>query len=172
MYPGAVVVRLVIGRALKLSAKQVALLISADLFCCGLVPLIQPLGFGRYFGIRQPVLMGVTFAALGPMMAMANASASASASASGSGSGSGSVEGDLVGELGGLAVAVAADVEDYWPGPLSGLVVTRQKGRFKADARCRTCRRGTATARHLSGGCSVPPRRRRSHGRLPRIGCG
>ena len=162
MYPGAVVVRLVIGRALKLSAKQVALLISADLFCCGLVPLIQSLGFGRYFGIRQPVLMGVTFAALGPMMAMANANANAN----------GSVEGDLVGELGGLAVAVAADVEDYWPGPLSGLVVTRQKGRFKADARCRTCRRGTATARHRSGGCSVPPRRRRSHGRLPRIGCG
>ena len=74
MYAGAVAVPLIVGRALKLSPEQVALLISADLFCCGLVTLIQSLGFGRYFGIRLPVMMGVTFAAVGPMVAMANAS--------------------------------------------------------------------------------------------------
>ena len=74
MYAGAVAVLLIVGRALKLSPEQVALLISADLFCCGLVTLIQSLGFGRYFGIRLPVMMGVTFAAVGPMVAMANAS--------------------------------------------------------------------------------------------------
>ncbi len=71
MYAGAVAVPLIIGRALKLSPEQVALLISADLFCCGLVTLIQSLGFGRYFGIRLPVMMGVTFAAVGPLVAMA-----------------------------------------------------------------------------------------------------
>ncbi len=49
------------------------MLISADLFCCGLVTLIQSLGLGRHFGIRLPVMMGVTFAAVGPMVAMANA---------------------------------------------------------------------------------------------------
>ena len=49
------------------------MLISADLFCCGLVTLIQSLGFGKYLGIRLPVMMGVTFAAVGPMVAMANA---------------------------------------------------------------------------------------------------
>ena len=73
MYAGAVAVPLIVGRALKLSPEQVALLISADLFCCGLVTLIQSLGVGRWIGIRLPVMMGVTFAAVGPMVAMANA---------------------------------------------------------------------------------------------------
>ena len=72
MYAGAVAVPLIVGRALKLSPEQVALLISADLFCCGLVTLIQSLGLGKHFGIRLPVMMGVTFAAVGPMVAMAN----------------------------------------------------------------------------------------------------
>ena len=71
MYAGAVAVPLIIGRALKLSPEQVAMLISADLFCCGIVTLIQSLGFGRHFGIRLPVMMGVTFAAVGPLVAMA-----------------------------------------------------------------------------------------------------
>jgi uric acid transporter len=73
MYAGAVAVPLIVGRALKLNPEQVALLISADLFCCGLVTLIQSLGIGRFVGIRLPVMMGVTFAAVGPMVAMANA---------------------------------------------------------------------------------------------------
>ncbi len=73
MYAGAVAVPLIVGRALKLSPEQVALLISADLFCCGLVTLIQSLGMSRWFGIKLPVMMGVTFAAVGPMVAMANA---------------------------------------------------------------------------------------------------
>lgn len=73
MYAGAVAVPLIIGRALKLTPEQVALLISADLFCCGLVTLIQSLGFTRWFGIKLPVMMGVTFAAVGPMVAFANA---------------------------------------------------------------------------------------------------
>ena len=71
MYAGAVAVPLIIGRALKLSPEQIAFLINADLFCCGLVTLIQSFGMGKYFGIRLPVMMGVTFAAVGPMVAMA-----------------------------------------------------------------------------------------------------
>jgi uracil-xanthine permease len=73
MYAGAVAVPLIIGRALKLSPEQVALLISADLFCCGIVTLIQSFGVTQWFGIRLPVMMGVTFAAVGPMVAMAQA---------------------------------------------------------------------------------------------------
>jgi len=73
MYAGAIAVPLIIGRALKLSPEQVALLISADLFCCGLVTLIQSLGVTQWFGIKLPVMMGVTFAAVGPMVAMAEA---------------------------------------------------------------------------------------------------
>jgi uric acid transporter len=72
MYAGAVAVPLIVGRALKLTPEQVALLISADLFCCGLVTLIQSLGMSRWFGVKLPVMMGVTFASVGPMVAMAN----------------------------------------------------------------------------------------------------
>ena len=72
MYAGAIAVPLIVGRALKLDPEHVAMLISADLFCCGLVSIIQSLGFGRWFGIRMPVMMGVTFAAVGPMVAFAN----------------------------------------------------------------------------------------------------
>ena len=73
MYAGAIAVPLIVGRALKLSPEHVALLISADLFACGIVTLIQSLGITRYFGIKLPVMMGVTFAAVGPMVAIANA---------------------------------------------------------------------------------------------------
>jgi NCS2 family nucleobase:cation symporter-2 len=73
MYAGAVAVPLIVGRALKLSPEQVAMLISADLFCCGLVTLIQSLGATQWFGIRLPVMMGVTFASVAPMVAIAGA---------------------------------------------------------------------------------------------------
>ena len=73
MYAGAVAVPLIVGRALKLDPADVAFLISADLFVCGIVTLIQSLGATQWFGIRLPVMMGVTFAAVGPMVAMANA---------------------------------------------------------------------------------------------------
>lgn len=72
MYAGAVAVPLIVGRALKLSPQEVAMLISADLFCCGIATLIQALGATRWFGIKLPVMMGVTFAAVGPMVAIAN----------------------------------------------------------------------------------------------------
>jgi len=70
MYAGAIAVPLIIGGALHLPKTQIALLISADLFCCGIATVIQSLGIWK-FGIRLPVMMGVTFAAVGPMVAMA-----------------------------------------------------------------------------------------------------
>ncbi len=73
MYAGAVAVPLIVGRALKLEPADVAFLISADLFVCGIVTLIQSMGATQWFGIKLPVMMGVTFAAVGPMVAMANA---------------------------------------------------------------------------------------------------
>ena len=73
MYAGAIAVPLIVGRALKLDPADVAFLISADLFVCGIVTLIQSLGATQWFGIKLPVMMGVTFAAVGPMVAMANA---------------------------------------------------------------------------------------------------
>ena len=72
MYAGAVAVPLIIGRALKLPPEDVAFLISADLFACGLATLLQCIGFPGV-GIRLPVMMGVTFASVGPMLSMATA---------------------------------------------------------------------------------------------------
>jgi len=71
MYAGAIAVPLIVGGALKLPKEQIAFLINADLFCCGIVTILQAAGVWK-FGIRMPVMMGVTFAAVGPMVAMAN----------------------------------------------------------------------------------------------------
>jgi NCS2 family nucleobase:cation symporter-2 len=71
MYAGAIAVPLIIGRALKLAPEDVAFLISADLFVCGIVSILQSLGATQWFGIKLPVMMGVTFAAVGPMISMA-----------------------------------------------------------------------------------------------------
>jgi xanthine permease len=71
MYAGAIAVPLIIGAALKLPKDQIAFLITADLFAVGIATLIQSIGVWK-FGIRLPVMMGVTFAAVGPMVAMAN----------------------------------------------------------------------------------------------------
>ena len=70
MYAGAVAVPLILGGALKLPRDQVALLINADLFACGIATFIQAFGIGPV-GIRLPVMMGVTFASVAPMLAMA-----------------------------------------------------------------------------------------------------
>ncbi|RJE82199.1 nucleobase:cation symporter-2 family protein [Paracoccus onubensis] len=73
MYAGAIAVPLIVGRALQLTPEEVAFLISADLFVCGIVSIIQSLGTTQYFGIKLPVMMGVTFASVGPMVAIASA---------------------------------------------------------------------------------------------------
>ncbi len=69
MYAGTVAVPLIVGGALGLSKADIAFLINADLFAAGIATLVQAIGFWR-FGIRMPVMMGVTFAAVGPMIAI------------------------------------------------------------------------------------------------------
>ncbi|MFT3906866.1 MAG: nucleobase:cation symporter-2 family protein [Steroidobacteraceae bacterium] len=78
MYAGAVAVPLIVGRALMLSTADIALLISADLFACGIATLIQTLGLPG-IGIRLPIMMGVTFASVAPMLAMIEAGKAAGA---------------------------------------------------------------------------------------------
>jgi xanthine permease len=70
MYANAVAVPLILGGALHLPKDQLALLINADLFACGIATLIQTVGIGM-FGIRLPIIMGVTAVAISPMLAMA-----------------------------------------------------------------------------------------------------
>src|ERR1700733_12892975 len=70
MYANAVAVPLIIGGALHMPKDQIALLINADLFACGIATLVQTVGVG-WFGIRLPVIMGVTAVSISPMLAMA-----------------------------------------------------------------------------------------------------
>ncbi|RJQ78321.1 nucleobase:cation symporter-2 family protein [Amycolatopsis panacis] len=70
MYAGVVAPPLVIGAAVGLSPGQLALLISAALFTAGLATLLQTLGIWR-FGARLPLVNGVTFAAVAPILAIA-----------------------------------------------------------------------------------------------------
>ncbi len=70
MYANAVAVPLILGAALHLSKEEIAMLINADLFACGIATLVQTIGFGK-FGIRLPIIMGVTAVAISPMLAMA-----------------------------------------------------------------------------------------------------
>ncbi|EXS71227.1 nucleobase:cation symporter-2 family protein [Sphingobium sp. Ant17] len=71
MYAGAITVPLLVASALHLSSENTAYLVSADLFACGLVTLLQSLGVGA-FGIRLPIIMGVTFVGVMPSIAIAN----------------------------------------------------------------------------------------------------
>jgi NCS2 family nucleobase:cation symporter-2 len=70
MYANAVAVPLIVGGALHMPKDQIAMLINADLFACGIATLIQTIGLGP-FGIRLPIIMGVTAVSISPMLAMA-----------------------------------------------------------------------------------------------------
>lgn len=71
MYAGAVAVPLIVGGAMvsagKLEQGDIVHLITADLFVAGIATILQAVGFWR-FGVRLPLMQGVTFAAVGPMI--------------------------------------------------------------------------------------------------------
>lgn len=69
-YAGAVIVPLVISQGLGLSAQDTIHLINADLFTCGIASIIQSAGLGRKIGVRLPLLQGVTFTAVSPIIAI------------------------------------------------------------------------------------------------------
>ncbi|VVN76046.1 hypothetical protein PS685_05304 [Pseudomonas fluorescens] len=70
MYGGAIAVPLIIGQAAGLSREEIAFLINADLLVAGVATIVQSMGIGP-MGIRMPVMMGASFAAVGSMVAMA-----------------------------------------------------------------------------------------------------
>lgn len=69
MYAGAILVPLLVGRALNLSAEQLAYLVAIDLLTCGIATLLQAWK-NKYFGIGLPVVLGASFVALSPMIAI------------------------------------------------------------------------------------------------------
>ncbi|GAB88388.1 solute carrier family 23 protein [Gordonia rhizosphera] len=70
-YAGAVLVPLIIAKAIGLDDDALTMLITADLFTCGIASIIQSVGIWK-IGVRLPLLQGITFAALAPVINIAN----------------------------------------------------------------------------------------------------
>ena len=72
MYAGAVAVPLIVANAIGLSTEDLIYLINADLFTAGIATLIQTLGPCK-MGSKLPIVQGVTFAAVSPMIMIGQA---------------------------------------------------------------------------------------------------
>jgi xanthine permease len=71
MYAGAVIVPLIIGGAIGLTGEQLTYLVSIDIFMCGIASILQVMN-NRFFGIGLPVVLGCTFTAVAPIIAIGN----------------------------------------------------------------------------------------------------
>ncbi|CAG9607082.1 nucleobase:cation symporter-2 family protein [Pseudoneobacillus rhizosphaerae] len=69
MYAGAVIVPLIVGGALGLTVEQLTYLVSIDILMCGIATILQ-VWKNKFFGIGLPVVLGCTFTAVGPMIAI------------------------------------------------------------------------------------------------------
>jgi xanthine permease len=69
MYAGAVIVPLITGSALKMTSEQLTYLVSIDIFMCGIATFLQ-VWKGKWFGIGLPIVLGCTFTAVAPMIAI------------------------------------------------------------------------------------------------------
>ncbi|MBS4874981.1 MAG: uracil-xanthine permease, partial [Actinomyces sp.] len=78
-YAGAVVVPLVIASGLGLDNHTLVHLINADLLTCGIATIIQSAGIGRFIGVKLPLIQGVTFTAVSPLIAIGAAATPAGA---------------------------------------------------------------------------------------------
>ncbi len=68
-YAGAVLVPILIASAIDLPHEDLIKLITADLFTCGIASIIQAVGVWK-IGVRLPLLQGVTFAGVSPIIAI------------------------------------------------------------------------------------------------------
>ena len=69
MYAGAILVPLIIGGALGFSTAQMTYLVAIDIFMCGVATLLQ-VWEGKFIGIGLPVVLGCTFTAVSPIIAI------------------------------------------------------------------------------------------------------
>lgn len=69
MYAGAVIVPLIVGGAIGLNSEQLTYLVAIDILMCGVATILQVMS-NRFFGIGLPVVLGCTFTAVGPMIAI------------------------------------------------------------------------------------------------------
>lgn len=69
MYAGAILVPLIIGGALGFNSAQMTYLVAIDIFMCGVATLLQ-VWKGKFIGIGLPVVLGCTFTAVSPIIAI------------------------------------------------------------------------------------------------------
>ncbi|MCP1143320.1 nucleobase:cation symporter-2 family protein [Lysinibacillus endophyticus] len=69
MYAGAILVPLIIGGALGFDSSQMTYLVAIDIMMCGIATLLQVMR-GKAFGIGLPVVLGCTFTAVFPIIAI------------------------------------------------------------------------------------------------------
>jgi xanthine permease len=113
MYAGAILVPLIVGRALNLTSEQLAYLVAIDLLTCGIATLLQAWN-NKYLGIGLPVVLGSSFVAVTPMIAI------------GSQYGISAIYGSII--VGGLFIFVFASffgkITKLFPPVVTGSVVT------------------------------------------------
>jgi NCS2 family nucleobase:cation symporter-2/xanthine permease len=59
MYVGAMLAPIILAAGLGMDNSDLTILISADLFCCGIATFIQSFGITRFIGIKMPLIIGV-----------------------------------------------------------------------------------------------------------------
>jgi len=118
-YAGAVVVPLVIASGLGLDSATTIHLINADLFTCGIASIIQSAGLGPRIGVRLPLLQGVTFTAVSPLIAIGLANGGGVA-------GLGAMYGSIIaaGLLTFLAAPLFARLLRFFPPVVTGTLLT------------------------------------------------
>ena len=113
MYAGAILVPLIIGGALGFDSAQMTYLVAIDIFMCGLATLIQ-VWRGKAIGIGLPVVLGCTFTAVSPIIAI------------GSEGGLGDIYGSII--ISGLIIVIIGGLFGklipFFPPVVTGSVVT------------------------------------------------
>lgn len=113
MYSGSILVPIMIASALGYSSQQLTYLISTDIFMCGAATFLQ-LQLNKYFGIGLPVVLGVAFQSVAPLIMI------------GQKHGSGAMFGALI--VSGVYVLLIAGfcskIANFFPAIVTGSVIT------------------------------------------------
>ena len=113
MYSGSILVPIMIAGALGYSAHELTYLISTDIFMCGVATFLQ-LQLNKHFGIGLPVVLGVAFQSVAPLIMI------------GEKHGSGAMFGALI--VSGIYVilvsGVFSKVANLFPSIVTGSVIT------------------------------------------------
>lgn len=113
MYAGAILVPLIIGGALGFDNTQMTYLVAIDIMMCGIATLLQVMR-GKAVGIGLPVVLGCTFTAVSPIIAI------------GSDKGIGAIYGAIIasGVIVVLISGVFGKLVKFFPPIVTGSVVT------------------------------------------------